>query len=152
MTRVCCAERVLQLCPVSVRKQASIESQPTLRMMSGLTNKAQGGGAHQLSVCQASVYAAQSSYSKTRKEQRPKREDAATRRRNQGQAAYDGRLVAMRARKVATKLARVSDLGLEAGLKCYEANFDDGSFQQLSATEVKRRLMPAGTEMAVAGD
>jgi len=71
--------------------------------------------------------------------------DAAARRRSQEQAAYDGRVIAMRAKKGATKLARVMYLGPAAGLKCYQATFEDGTFQQLSATEVKRRLMPAGT-------
>eukprot|EP00983_Pelagomonas_calceolata_P035670 1116760-Pelagomonas_calceolata.AAC.1 len=50
----------------------------------------------------------------------------------------------MRAKKGATKLARVSHLGPSAGLKCYEAIFEDGSFQQLSATGVKRRPSSAG--------
>ena len=71
--------------------------------------------------------------------------DAAARRRSQDQAVYDGRVIAMRAKKGATKLARVMYLGPAAGLKCYQATFEDGTFQQLSATEVKRRLMPAGT-------
>jgi len=77
-------------------------------------------------------------------------QDAAAQQRSQDQAAYDGRMIAMRAKKGATKLARIVYLGSAVGLKCYQATFEDGTFQRLSATEVKRRLMPAGTVISVA--
>ncbi len=75
--------------------------------------------------------------------------DAAARRRKHEQSVFDSRIVAVKERKGEDKkLAVLTYLGANAGLKSYRAKFGDGSSTLLSPTEVKRGLMPEGTTLS----
>lgn len=71
--------------------------------------------------------------------------DATHRRRQQELKAFHGRTVAHKQRingQEIAKLGKVIHKGNCADLKCFRVKFSDGSVEEMSAVQVRNRLMP----------
>ena len=74
-------------------------------------------------------------------------QDADSRRREQEHRAFEGRKVVIKekhGRQETSKLGTVKYKGPGSGLKCFRVTYGRGQRVDMSATEVRRRLMPTG--------